>query len=298
MSQLPQKVLFMGLGASGKSSIRSVAFEGKNPEEVQDYQATINYVRSTKNFIDSSFQIFDCGGQETFISSFIGDQAEFIFSNVSIFIWVVDMSNYEQLSTSKFYFDHGISRMNEYSPDGTVFCLFHKRDLVLPEMQDQTFETMKTFFELSSPFEIQFRTTSIFDRSVYQIIGEMLQTLIVKTTKALTVSEAIQEFLKQNDDFSGIIICNEEGVPLFQEGKLPDSYILPANLSLANYGKIKSEFTTLGTYKNTMEFDEYILFFQKLKKELLFIGVAEKTGSTQFTLVKMDKIAEIINTLI
>ena len=76
-----QKILFMGLGASGKSSIRSVVFEGKAPNEVKDYNATINYTRSTKNIIDSAFQIFDCGGQESFISVFIGEQAEFIASD-------------------------------------------------------------------------------------------------------------------------------------------------------------------------------------------------------------------------
>ena len=74
------KILFMGLGASGKSSIRSIVFEGKSLDDVKDYNATINYTRSTRNIIDSAFQIFDCGGQESFISVFVGDQAEFIFS--------------------------------------------------------------------------------------------------------------------------------------------------------------------------------------------------------------------------
>ena len=52
----PNKVLFMGLGASGKSSIRSIVFEGKSLEDVKDYKATINYTRSTKNIIDSGPQ--------------------------------------------------------------------------------------------------------------------------------------------------------------------------------------------------------------------------------------------------
>ena len=296
-SQHPQKVLLMGLGASGKSSIRSVVFEGKSPDEVTDYNATINYTRSTKNFIDSSFQIFDCGGQESFISAFMGDQAEFIFSNVSIFVWVVDMSDFEQVSTSKFYFDHGISRLQELSPDSTAFCLFHKRDLVSADQQDQAFLTMKKYFEVESPIEIQYRTTSIFDRSVYHTIGEMLQTLILKTTKALTVSEAIQDFLNKHKDLSGIIICNEEGVPLFQEGNYSD-FLLPANLSLANYEKMKGEFRPLKSFKITTEVDETIIVLQKLKKDLLFIGIAQKTGSAQFTSVKLDKIAEIVNKLL
>ncbi|MHA2388125.1 MAG: ADP-ribosylation factor-like protein, partial [Candidatus Hodarchaeales archaeon] len=291
-SQTSRKVLFMGLGASGKSSIRSVVFEGKNPEEVTDYNATINYTRSTKNFIDSSFQIFDCGGQENFISAFMGEQAEFIFSDVAIFVWVVDMSDFEQVSTSKFYFNHGISRLQEFSPDGTAFCLFHKRDLVSSAQQEETYHTMKKYFEIEGPLDIQYRTTSIFDRSVYHTVGEMLQTLILKTTKALTVSEAIQDFLTEDEDLLGIIICNEEGVPLFQEGNYSD-FLEPANMALANHEKLKSDFRPLKSLKITMEINNNLFVFQKLKKDLMFIGIAIKTGSAQFTAVKLEKIAEV-----
>ncbi len=296
-SQSPQKVLLMGLGASGKSSIRSVVFEGKNPEDVSDYNATINYSRTTQNFIDSSFQLFDCGGQENFISAFIGDQAEFIFSNVSIFVWVVDMSDFEQVSTSKFYFNHGIERLREFSPDSTVFCLFHKRDLVTTDKQNEAYEMMKTYFEIEGDLDIEYRTTSIFDRSVYQAIGEMLQSLILKSTKALTVSDAIQEFLSTHSDVTGIIVCNEEGVPLFEQGNY-SYFMLPANLTLANYGKLKTEYTKAKTFKTTMEVDDNILAFQKLKKDLLFIGIANTSGSAQFTLVKLDKMAETVNKLL
>lgn len=122
--QTIQKVVFLGLGHSGKSSIKSVVFEGKSPEEVMDYAATINYTRSTKGVLDSAFQIFDCGGQENFISVFVGDQAEFIFSDVIVLIWVVDVSNMDQISTSKFYFDHALKRLNQYSPEAEIYVFF------------------------------------------------------------------------------------------------------------------------------------------------------------------------------
>ncbi|MHA2032581.1 MAG: ADP-ribosylation factor-like protein, partial [Candidatus Kariarchaeaceae archaeon] len=218
--QLPQKVVFMGLGASGKSSIRSVVFEGKTPQELKDYEATINYTRSTKNIINSTFQIFDCGGQESFISAFIGDQAEFIFSDVSILVWVVDISDFDQVSTSKFYFNHAITRLYEYSPDGVVFCLLHKRDLISPDKQDQALATMKQYLTTDLSLPIHYHTTSIFDQSIYHIMGELIRTLVQKTDKAKTVSEAIQEFLGQNNEVSGIAIYTEDGVPVFEEGRL------------------------------------------------------------------------------
>ena len=296
--KLPEKVLFMGLAASGKSSIRTVAFEGRLPEEVRNYKATISYVRSTKRIIDSSFQLFDCGGQESFISLFIGEQAEFIFSKVAIFVWVVDMNNYEQLSTSKFYFDHAITRLHEFSPDASVFCLLHKRDLINPEMRDQAFDTVKQHFQTDLSFNIEYRTTSIFDQSIYQIVGEMVQTLINRTTKAKTVSEAILDFLDQNDELSGIAIYTEDGVPVFEEGELASRLFLPINLSLTNYKRIKEEYRTLKSFRTTLELNENLLVFQRLKNELLFAGIAKKSNNFQYTLVKMDKITEIVNELI
>ncbi|MFX0087942.1 MAG: ADP-ribosylation factor-like protein, partial [Candidatus Hodarchaeota archaeon] len=118
---IAKKLLLMGLGASGKSSIRSVAFEGKAPEDVKDYKATINYTRSMKTIISSPFQIFDCGGQESFISVFVGEQAELIFSDVAVLVWVVDLSDFDQVSTSKFYFNHAANKLAKYAPEAAIY---------------------------------------------------------------------------------------------------------------------------------------------------------------------------------
>ncbi|MFX0123631.1 MAG: ADP-ribosylation factor-like protein [Candidatus Hodarchaeota archaeon] len=293
-----QKVLFMGLGASGKSSIRSVVFEGKSPEDVKDYSATINYTRSTKSIIDSAFQIFDCGGQESFISVFVGEQAEFIFSDVTILVWVVDVSNFDQVSTSKFYFDHAVTRLNEFSSGAIIFCLFHKIDLLLPDMRDQVLETMKQYFIPASEIEIYYRSTSIFDKSIYLTIGEMIQKLILQSTKAKTVSEAIQEFIHQHTELSGIAVYTDDGLPVFEEGELAERIILPANLWLTNYDRIKSEFETTSTFKTTLETDDYVFVFQRIKDELLLTGIAKKVAPLHYVLVKMEQIATIVSDLL
>lgn len=299
-SQPPsQKVLFMGLGASGKSSIRSVVFEGKSPDDVKDYHATINYSRSTKNIIDSAFQIFDCGGQESFISVFVGEQAEFIFSDVAIMVWVVDVSNFDQVSTSKFYFDMAIKRLLEFSSESVIFCLFHKVDLLLPDMHNQVMDTMKQFFA-TEDFDIRYRGTSIFDQSIFQIIGEMIQTLILKNTKAKTVSEAIREFIEQNKELSGIAVYTQDGLPVFEEGDLAERIILPANLWLSNYERISSVFDTDESFKTTLETNDYILVFQRIQGEenLLLSGIAKRVAPLQYLLVKMEKMAEIVSDLL
>ena len=288
----------MGLGASGKSSIRSVAFEGKSPEEVKDYSATINYTRSTRNIIDSAFQIFDCGGQESFISVFIGEQAEFIFTDVTILIWVVDVSNFDEVSTSKFYFDHAANRLHQYSPEAEIFCLFHKVDLLLPDMFDQVMETMRDYFvPPSDQITIKYYSTSIFNTSIFITIGEIIQTLILKNTKAKTVSEALQEFMQTNKELSGVAVYTHDGLPVFEEGMLTDKIVVPANLWLTNLDRLKTEFSS-DTFKTTLETNDYLFVFQKIKSELLLTGVAQKVSPMQYVLIKMEKLAELVNQLL
>lgn len=290
----------MGLGASGKSSIRSVVFDGKTPDDVKDYHATINYTRSTKSVIDSAFQIFDCGGQESFISVFVGEQAEFIFTDVEILIWVIDVSNFDQISTSKFYFDHAINRLSEYSPNATIFCLCHKTDLLLPHMEDEVIETMKEYFVLpqNSKIQIKYFRTSIFNNSIYQAIGEMIQTIIVKNTKGKDVSQAIQEFIEMNRELTGITVYTEDGLPVFEEGSMADRIIIPANLWLANQERIIDEFPSNKTLKTTLETNDYMFVFQRIKSDLLLSGIARKVSPLQYILVKMDSLAETINQLL
>ena len=122
----PDKIIIMGLGASGKSSITSIIFEGKQPEDVKNYHATIQYERTPVSLI-KDLQILDCGGQDSFITAFLGEEkSEFIFSDLKVLIWVVDISDSKNVSTSKYYFDTAInasqlgSTLNQHSPQRTT----------------------------------------------------------------------------------------------------------------------------------------------------------------------------------
>jgi len=296
LASQPNKVLFMGLGASGKSSIRSIVFEGKSVNDVKDYHATINYTRSTKNIIDAPFQIFDCGGQESFISVFVGEQAEFIFSDVAVLIWVIDVSNFDAVSTSKFYFDLALKKLAAYSERASVFCLLHKMDLLLPDMKSQVIETVKVYFAPISGLNVQYRPTSIYDQSIYSVVGEIIQTLILQSSKAQTVSEAIEQFLQSNIEMSGVAVYTDEGLPVFEGGET-DRIILPANLWLASYDRLASEYQQ-EEIKTVLETNNYIFVFRVIKSQLLLSGIAKKVAPLQYVLVKMEQLTEILNQLL
>ncbi|MFQ5981603.1 MAG: ADP-ribosylation factor-like protein [Candidatus Heimdallarchaeota archaeon] len=292
-----QKVLFMGLGASGKTSIRSVIFDGKTTEDVADYSATINYSRSSKNLVGTAFQIFDCGGQESFISNFVGDQAEFIFSNVRLLIWVADVGDFNQVSTSKFYFDQAIEKLIDYSPEAAVFCLFHKTDLLHPDMKETLLENMQQYFIPPKPMEIHYRGTTIFDSSIFSTVGEAMRLLILQSSKVKNLYDAVQNFTQEARELTGIIVYTDDGLPILEAGNT-DKIVVPANLWMSNIGEVGSAFETHKMLRSTMETDEFIFVFQKITNKLLLAGVTERVVPLHFVTTKIEQLANIVNELV
>jgi predicted regulator of Ras-like GTPase activity (Roadblock/LC7/MglB family) len=165
-------------------------------------------------------------------------------------------------------------------------------------MREQVIETMKQYFLPTNKIEIYYRSSSIFDQSIYLTVGEMIQKLILQNTKAKTVSGAIQEFIQQHTELSGIAVYTDDGLPVFEEGELAERIVLPANLWLTNYDRIKDEFATGETFKTTLETDEFVFVFQRIKDELLLTGIAKKVAPLHYVLVKMEQIATIVSDLL
>ena len=298
MPEPPLKMVFMGLWESGKSSIKSVVFDGKTPEQVAKYKATIDFERSTKEMIRDSFQIVDCGGQETFISSFVGDKAEFIFSNVNVLVWVVDSTSFENLSLSKFYFDQAIANLSRFSPDACVFVLFHKTDLIIPTVKRQILRDLRELFESLPVVDIHYRGTSIYDRSIFDVFGEILRKFFSSTPVVQSISEAISNFMVETDEIVGISIFTKEGLPFLESGSYTDKILVPANLWLSCADRIGVEFKISNTLKSIIKTDDYFLVFQKIKNHLLLTGIGRATTPLQFVEIKLEKLVETVDALL
>jgi predicted regulator of Ras-like GTPase activity (Roadblock/LC7/MglB family) len=290
----------MGLYQSGKSTIKSVVFEGVDPKDFLNtaYKATINYHRDIKQFVGSEFQVFDLGGQENFLRDFTGEKAPFIFSDCKALIWVIDVNNVENVSVSKFYFDKAIKNLKEFSPDALVYCILHKADLIMPHLIEEVLGSIKEYFGIPEEINIEYHATSIFDQSVFQVFGEIMKKLLAATHTASTVSKLLLEFIGTTKEISGVTILTEEGLPVFEEGEMVDKIVIPANLWLSTSERLKEEFRTTEALKSTMETDDFVFVFQQLKDKLLLTGVARKVAPLQFVLLKMEQLTDQINTLL
>lgn len=282
MKDIPNKVLLMGLAAAGKSSIHSIIFEGKTPAQVKNYEATVNYVRSTQSIITSDLQIFDLGGQESFINAFVGEMAEFIFSDVQVLVWIVDISDSQHISTSKFYFDHAIQKLNEHSKNADVFCLFHKMDLIKEDLRKQVLESMKGYFISEEPIKIHYYGTSIFDVSLFDAMGKVIQKFVYKSDEQIVASDKIKQYLSENNHLLGISLFSREGIAVFEAGEHISKLSLPANLFLSVFHQFQDNSGEQTTLQSVFKTDNYIFLFQKFDSNALLTGISDKNTPVQY----------------
>ena len=103
--------------------------------------------------------------------------------------------------------------------------------------------------------------------------------------------------MKKNEELAGVAIYTQDGLPVFEEGMNTEQLIVPANLWLTNLDRLEDEFTS-DTFKTTLETNDYLFVFQQIRSELLLSGVARKVSPLNYTLIKMEQLADLINELI
>ncbi|MHA2331960.1 MAG: ADP-ribosylation factor-like protein [Candidatus Hodarchaeales archaeon] len=286
------KVVMIGLAAVGKSSIKSVVFEGKFAENLIDYNATVNYNRITKNLIGNTFQVLDCGGQESFLTTFIETLQEFIFSHVKVLVWVVDGSNFAEVSKSKYYFDLAINRLHEYSPNAIVYCLFHKTDRLKPNRLAEVVDNMKKIFITKKSFQTKYYATNLYDHSILKAFSDLTKYFIEGSVVAESVKEVMKNSVIDVDDLLGLALYTDNGLSVIEEGDMTEKLILPANLWLANMDRIEKDFKPEVLIKGVLETDNYLYVFQQIIGEFLLAGIVKKGANNQSI---MEKIANVVD---
>ena len=62
------KILLMGKAKVGKTSMRSIIFANKAPEETRELEYTENVNETNSKFLGKLYlDLYDCGGQEDFV---------------------------------------------------------------------------------------------------------------------------------------------------------------------------------------------------------------------------------------
>ncbi|XP_029785800.1 ras-related GTP-binding protein B isoform X1 [Suricata suricatta] len=204
---MKKKVLLMGKSGSGKTSMRSIIFANYIARDTRRLGATIldrlhslqiNSSLSTFSLVDSVgntktfdvehshvrflgnlvLNLWDCGGQDTFMENYFTSQRDNIFRNVEVLIYVFDVESRE-LEKDMHYYQSCLEAILQNSPDAKIFCLVHKMDLVQEDQRDLIFkEREEDLRRLSRPLECSCFRTSIWDETLYKAWSSIVYQLI------------------------------------------------------------------------------------------------------------------------
>jgi len=171
-----KKVLLMGRSGAGKTSMRSIIFANYIARDTRRLAPTVEVEHSRIKMLGNlTLNLWDCGGQESYMESFLNDN---IFRNVEVLIYVFDVESME-FEKDLFYYQSCLQSIQEFSPEAKVFCLVHKMDLVEENLRDDIFkQKAEQFKDLSKDMDCTCFRTSIWDETLYRAWSSIVYTLI------------------------------------------------------------------------------------------------------------------------
>ncbi|MBW0476097.1 hypothetical protein O181_015812 [Austropuccinia psidii MF-1] len=199
MSQadLAKKVLLMGKSGSGKSSMRNMIFANMAAADTRKLGATIDMETTAIKFLGHfALRLVDCGGQDSYMSSFVSmpaDNRRSVFSQIGCLLYVFDVESPEFSSIDMIWFSRVISAIletlsqSENMEDFRFHIMIHKMDLVPEGNRQAVFEAKAR--EVRNKVEdyskgkissnmVNIFSTSIWDETIYKAWSTIVQTLI------------------------------------------------------------------------------------------------------------------------
>jgi GTPase SAR1 family protein len=166
------KILIMGLPGSGKTTFVKHVFEGKELGDLKGYVPTYGVnigLYKYKGSEDVKISTFDCGGQTSFIDTYMTDQwVPQLFTEVSAFFFVVDSSSKKTLKEANGLFHMYLENLCKYCEDTVIHILASKWDVHGIAME----ELKKAFMDLDV------HPISVVDGSARKVTQAILDKLI------------------------------------------------------------------------------------------------------------------------
>ncbi|KAK1065524.1 GTP-binding protein gtr1 [Friedmanniomyces endolithicus] len=182
--QKQRKVLLMGRSGAGKSSMRSIIFSNYVAKDVRRLGATVDVEHSNIRFMGNlMLNLWDCGGQDSFVESYLSNQRSHVFTSVAVLIFVFDISSREA-ALDTLSFASTIRALHEFSPTSKIFVLIHKMDLVPPDQRSRVVHQKALELRATCADEgfasqqIDFWATSIWDQSLYRAWTQVIYFLV------------------------------------------------------------------------------------------------------------------------
>ncbi|GEM_PF-1681254 len=212
------KISLIGLAGSGKTSIYLTTFAGKKPQETKGIAPTVMYEVRRHPFLGLDVSLFDFGGQEQYIESYLSDPK--VFAGTDILIPVIDLHDPDKFEDAKKYFQKVLEFFKKEGLKPSIYVFFHKYDVedYARELLDKNLEAArKIFSEVFDEWEARYYVTSIYEQ---ERLAEIFRDILVAHYEDLqkhleTAQKQLAEIPAKviiSDTAGNVIVHNVQGV--------------------------------------------------------------------------------------
>jgi len=156
------KVLFVGLGNSGKTSyLRAIS---QKFSELTEIRPTKGVERSEISILGHQLKKWDLGGQERYRDSYIKNADQYLY-DTNLLFYFIDVRDHKSKESLE-YFGKLTEIMRAFNQFPPIIINFHKMDPDISdslELKEKIEKLRQKFSELSKGFTTLFYNTSIFD---------------------------------------------------------------------------------------------------------------------------------------
>ena len=254
----------------------------------------MNYERKIAKIQGQDITIFDLGGQTSFLDRFTGELAEFVFSGVKAFIYVVDGKKFEEVSRSKYYLDLCLRNLDKYSNSAKRYVFLHKCDLLKEEMITDITVSLREYMLTGYKGKIEFFNTSVFSDSIFQAFAQITKTISGPVT---SVAPFVEEFIRENEGLiRRIQIFSKDGnaiTELVPKGALRKFKAKEAREAMQILGNLVGEELPSTLNAVIYETNEVVIYCRLIDNGPIIFAEVSKDTMTQ----KKETVASILTRL-
>ncbi|MHA1669012.1 MAG: ADP-ribosylation factor-like protein [Promethearchaeota archaeon] len=206
---MTKKLLFLGRAGVGKTTIKEIIFEGKDPKTMLEIalQPTRGIETSDYSWLDLELVIFDTSGQE--LPNLITDEKESLrtFSDADAVIYILDYNLWHNFSleiSDEINAIYNIAQKN--SQKAKFIVLVHKIDLIPEEIRNNLRIFMLQLQNLINlPVKSDIYFTSIAENYMYSLQNAISEILCSLSKETLLLKEILNRNLELFPESIGFI---------------------------------------------------------------------------------------------
>ena len=198
-----KKILLLGRAGTGKSSIKKIIFEGKNPKSLlyDPLAPTRGLISSVYSWLDLDLGLFDSSGQELPYLLSNEEEQKRAFGDADAIIYLFDYQSWVSISQEIIKEIQTIKDIiKKNSPECKLILFLHKIDLIRTDNYDDKINEIKNLVQNQLKIPIYF--TSIYLNLIFNLYNAFFEILSSFSEETSILKSILDENIK---DFSKIM---------------------------------------------------------------------------------------------